>query len=63
MIAISYIDYALWDIKGKLANLPIHELLGGPVQNRIPVYASMAGFSLEPEKAKMRISMVKKEGF
>ncbi len=48
MIAISYVDYALWDIKGKYAHQPVHRMLGGPVQEKIPVYVSTAGFSLEP---------------
>ncbi len=63
MIAISHIDYALWDIKGKWVNQPVHELLGGPVQDKIPAYASTAGFSLEPDKAKERVKMIREEGF
>jgi len=63
MIAISHIDYALWDIKGKWLNQPVHALLGGPVQDKIPAYASTAGFSLEPEKAAERVRMIKKEGY
>ena len=63
MIAISHIDYALWDIKGKLANQPIHALLGGPVQDKIPAYASTAGFSLEPKKAAARVRQLKHEGY
>lgn len=38
--AISAIDLALWDIAGKSAGKPVYELLGGPVRERIPVYAS-----------------------
>jgi L-rhamnonate dehydratase len=63
MIAISYIDYALWDIKGKCVKQPVHEMLGGPVQEKIPAYASTAGFSLEPEKAKERVTMLREAGF
>ena len=63
MIAISHIDYALWDIKGKWVNQPVYELLGGPVQDKIPAYASTAGFSLEPDKAKERVKMIREEGF
>ena len=63
MIAISYLDYALWDIKGKWANQPVHRLLGGPVQKEIPAYASTAGFSLEPEQAAKRVKIIKEEGY
>lgn len=63
MIAISHIDYALWDIKGKCLNQPVHALLGGPVQSEIPAYASTAGFSLEPKKAAERVKMIRAEGY
>ena len=40
MAASSAIDLALWDILGKHTNLPVFRLLGGPIKDRIPVYAS-----------------------
>lgn len=45
MSAIAGIDQALWDIKGKYYNVPIHELLGGRVRDKIPVYAWIGGDS------------------
>jgi L-rhamnonate dehydratase len=39
--AISAVDIALWDIKGKALGLPVHTLLGGARRDSIPVYASM----------------------
>lgn len=40
--ALSGIDQALWDIKGKLLNVPIHELFGGPTRDRVRVYGRAA---------------------
>ena len=37
--ALSGIEQALWDIKGKLLGVPVFELLGGPTRDRIRVYA------------------------
>jgi galactonate dehydratase len=37
--ALSGIDMALWDIKGKALGVPVYELLGGPTRRRIRVYA------------------------
>jgi len=37
--ALSGIDQALWDIKGKALGVPIYELLGGPTRQKIRVYA------------------------
>lgn len=38
--AISGIDIALWDIKGKHFGAPIHQLLGGPLRTRVKAYAT-----------------------
>jgi galactonate dehydratase len=43
MSAIAGIDQALWDIKGKAAGLPVHELLGGRVRDRMKVYSWVGG--------------------
>jgi galactonate dehydratase len=37
--ALSGIDQALWDIKGKALGVPVYELLGGPTRSRVRVYA------------------------
>ena len=41
--AVSGIDQALWDLLGKSVGLPVHVLLGGPVRDRIRVYAWVGG--------------------
>jgi D-galactarolactone cycloisomerase len=38
--ALSAIDIALWDIKGKHFKLPVHRLMGGPLRTSVPAYAS-----------------------
>jgi L-alanine-DL-glutamate epimerase-like enolase superfamily enzyme len=63
MFAISLIDCALWDLKGKWANAPVYRLLGGPIRTEIPAYASALGFSIEPGKARERAKQFVDEGF
>ncbi|GGB87414.1 galactonate dehydratase [Dyadobacter sediminis] len=53
--ALSGIDQALWDIKGKLLGVPVHELFGGPTRDRVRVY----GRAANAEDMKKR----KEEGF
>ena len=43
MRACSAVDVALWDIAGKVAGKPIHDLLGGALRERIAVYNTCAG--------------------
>jgi galactonate dehydratase len=38
--AMSAIEQALWDIKGKVAGLPVYELLGGRCHDRLKLYAN-----------------------
>ncbi|KJA25480.1 hypothetical protein HYPSUDRAFT_160630 [Hypholoma sublateritium FD-334 SS-4] len=43
MSALSGLDIALWDIKGKTLGVPIHALLGGAVRDRVRVYGWVGG--------------------
>ena len=63
MMAISKVDLALWDLKGKLLDAPVYELLGGPTRSRVRAYASMLGHSIEPKLAAQRASEVVAQGY
>jgi galactonate dehydratase len=41
--AVSGLDQALWDVKGKHFGAPVHQLLGGPVRERIRMYGWVGG--------------------
>ncbi len=38
--ALSAVDIALWDLRGKAFDAPVHVLMGGPIRDRIPAYAT-----------------------
>lgn len=63
MMALSKVDLALWDLKGKLLDAPVYLLLGGPSRSRIRAYASMLGYSVEPDKVIERTRHFLAQGF
>jgi L-rhamnonate dehydratase len=63
MMAMSALDCALWDLKGKALGQPVYRLLGGPTQEPVRAYASMLGFSLEPEALAARAKEYQQLGY
>jgi L-alanine-DL-glutamate epimerase-like enolase superfamily enzyme len=63
LMAISAVDNALWDLRGRFFKTPVYRLLGGPTRESIEAYGSCLGYSLEPEKAQARAVQLKKEGY
>ncbi|MFJ6727919.1 mandelate racemase/muconate lactonizing enzyme family protein [Streptomyces sp. NPDC091281] len=46
--AVAGVDLALWDLRGKLAGVPVHRLLGGPLRERVDCYASPVALHADP---------------
>jgi L-rhamnonate dehydratase len=64
MIAISAIDNALWDLKGRYLNLPVYSIIGGPTRQEVPAYASMLGYDvLDMGKVRERAKQHQELGF
>ncbi|MGW4244678.1 galactonate dehydratase, partial [Nocardia sp. NPDC004722] len=63
--AVAGIDHALWDIKGKALGVPVYELLGGPVRDKVRIYTWLQGQTPETlaadgrEKAAMGFTAAK----
>ncbi len=60
--ALSGLDIALWDLRGKAEGKPVHELLGGARRDRVRAYASML-MPDTPEEVAERVHALCEEGF
>jgi galactonate dehydratase len=67
MSAIAGIDQALWDIKAKALDVPLFELLGGPVRDRVRTYVNLGselgGDARDPETWAEAARAARKAGF
>lgn len=63
MSAISAIDIALWDIKGKALGVPVYELLGGRTREKIRVYASVMTKAEDLKELAKGYQDLKEKGF
>jgi len=64
MLAISAVDCALWDLKGRWLGQPVYRLIGGPTRETVPAYASMLGFSVtDPGRVRERAAEYQALGY
>ncbi len=60
IFALSGIDVALWDIRGKLAGKPVHKLLNPKSRDNVPAYASLLRLNEAPLVAKVSEQALKR---
>lgn len=63
MSAISAIDIALWDIKGKALGVPVYELLGGKTREKVRVYASVMHLTEDKQELAKQYQQLQEMGF
>ena len=61
--ALAGLDIALWDIRGKLAGVPVSALLGGAKRTRVECYASLLQYSGNSEHIKRNTARALERGF
>ena len=62
VVALSGVDVALWDIVGKVRGVPLYQLLGGKVRDKVPVYAT-ALYPELPAQVARRARVFAAQGF
>src|ERR1044071_9499498 len=63
--ALTAIEIALWDLAGKALGVPVYQLLGGKVRNRVRIYCDSGAREMVPgdEHSKARIKQIRDLGF
>jgi len=63
--ALTGVEIALWDIAGKALGLPVYQLLGGKVRDRVRIYCDSGAREMIPgdERSKARIRQIQEMGF
>jgi L-rhamnonate dehydratase len=56
MHAIGGVDLALWDLRGKIAGKPVHELIGGARRDRVPAYGTIYPMARTPEGVRAQVA-------
>lgn len=54
--AIGGVDLALWDLRGKIAGKPVHELLGGARRDRLPAYGTIYPMARTPDEVRAQVA-------
>jgi len=63
LMAISAIDNAVWDLRGRYFNTPVYRLLGGPTRTAVEAYCSTLGYSVQPDAVRKQAAAFKAMGF
>ena len=61
--ALSGLDIALWDLRGKLEGVPVHTLLGPARRQRIPAYASLLQYYGDTDAVRRNVSKAVEDGY
>ncbi len=61
--ALSGLEIALWDLAGKALGLPIYQLLGGKMRDKVRIYCDSASHHPDDPKAKQSLSEIQSMGF
>jgi len=63
MMALSAVDNALWDLRGKYFEAPVYQILGGATRDQVQVYGSCLGYTIEEGKAGPQSKELYHKGF